>query len=142
MYMWTTILEGQTGRGEDFDFFYFVGPSDFARSFNLPATGILQALDDYFDARMMDDPAFKNAVDSHAVTKKGFRTYYGLRAAVSFSLGSHDEWNIVRILNERRRGIADLGIPNQIAVFFNGQQITPGEYEASTVSGDVGRCIK
>jgi hypothetical protein len=26
MYMWTTILEGQRGLGEDFDLIYFVGP--------------------------------------------------------------------------------------------------------------------
>jgi hypothetical protein len=35
MYMWTQILEGRNGLGEDFDFFYFVGPSDFAQFFSL-----------------------------------------------------------------------------------------------------------
>jgi hypothetical protein len=94
-------LQGPRGNGEDFDFFYFAGPSDFAKSFKLPAVSTLEALDDYFDARVKDDTNFKKAVDSGAVTKAGFRNYYGLRAAVSFSLGSHDEWNVARILNER-----------------------------------------
>ena len=142
MYMWTTILEGQKGNGEDFDFFYFAGPSDFAKWFNLPAAGKLEALDDYFDARVKDDRKFKEAVDSGAVTKAGFRNYYGLRAAVSFSLGSHDEWNIARILNERRRGVAEFGIPNQIALFFDGKPVIPGGYESPAAAGDVGRCIK
>ena len=142
MYMWTTILEGPKGQGEDFDFFYFAGPSDFANAFRLPGTGALEVLDDYFDARLQDDPTFKAAVDSGAVTKRGFRNYYGLRAAVSFSLGSHDEWNIARILNDRRRGVAEYGIANQIAVFFDGKPVTPGGYESPTASGDVGRCIR
>ena len=142
MYMWTTILEGPRGNGEDFDFFYFAGPSDFAKSFKLPAVSTLEALDDYFDARVKDDTNFKKAVDSGAVTKAGFRNYYGLRAEVSFSLGSHDEWNIARILNERRRGVSELGIPNQIALFFDGKPVTPGGYESPAASGDVGRCIK
>ena len=91
---------------------------------------------------MKDDTNFKKAVDSGAVTKAGFRNYYGLRAAVSFSLGSHDEWNVARILNERRRGVSELGIPNQIALFFDGKPVAPGGYESPAASGDVGRCIK
>jgi hypothetical protein len=73
MYMWTTILEGPNGNGDDFDFFYFAGPSDFAKSFKLPAVLTLEALDDYFDARLKDDANFKKSVDGGAVTKAGFR---------------------------------------------------------------------
>ena len=141
MYMWTTILEGAKGLGEDFDFFYFAGPSDFAMAFRLPDIGSLEVLDDYFDARLQDDPKFKAAVDSGAVTKPGFRNYYGLRAAVSFSLGSHDEWNIARLLNERRRGADEFGIARQLPILFDGQAVSPGSYEAPIASGDVGRCI-
>jgi hypothetical protein len=61
------------GNGEDVDFFYFAGPSDFAKSFKLPAVGALEALDDYFDARVKDDTNFNKAVDSGTVTKAGFR---------------------------------------------------------------------
>ena len=44
-----------------------------------------------------------NAVAAHKLSKTGFRNYYALHASVAFSLGSHDEWNISHILNERRR---------------------------------------
>jgi len=46
-----------------------------------------------------------NAVAAHKLSKTGFRNYYALHASVAFSLGSHDEWNISHILNERRRPI-------------------------------------
>jgi hypothetical protein len=71
----------------------------------------------------------------------GFRNYYGLKASVSFSYGSHDEWNIARLLNERRRGATELGIANQLPMLFDGQAINPGSYEAATAGGDAGRCI-
>jgi hypothetical protein len=48
----------------------------------------------------------------------------------------------VRILNDRRRGIAEFGVPNQIAVLFDGKPVTPGGYESPTAPGDVGRCIR
>jgi hypothetical protein len=156
MYMWTQILEGSNGRGEDFDFFYFAGPSDFSEYFlrserdnksqvkedrRLP-DDYLTLLNDFFDKRLASDSDFKKAVEQGQVTKIGFRNYYGLRASVSFSYGSHDEWNIVRLLNERRRGAENFGIANQLAIFFDGQPINPGEFENVTASGDVGRCIK
>jgi hypothetical protein len=142
MYMWTTILEGRDGFGEDFDFFYFVGPSDFSKYFSLTGQGDLDKLEDYFDEQVALDPNFKKAADQGDISRPGFRNYYGLRASVSFSLGSHDEWNIAQLLNERRRGVADLGIANQLAVFFDGRPVTPGDFEAAAASGDVGRCIK
>ena len=141
MYMWTQILEGANGTGEDFDFFYFAGPSDFANYFALTGTGDLDRLQDWFDARVASDPAFKQAVDSGSVTKAGFRNYYGLRASVAFSYGSHDEWNIARILNERRRGATAYGLANQISIFYDGRPVVPVAYEQAVASGDVGRCI-
>ncbi|WP_375414195.1 hypothetical protein [uncultured Bradyrhizobium sp.] len=141
MYMWTTILEGPRGMGEDFDFFYFVGPTDFGRFFALSGEGDFTTIEAYFDSRAATDPEFKKAVDQGKLTKFGFRNYYGLKASVAFSYGSHDEWNIARLLNERRRGAADFGIANQLPVLFDGQPVNPGSYEASTASGDVGRCI-
>ena len=142
MYMWTQILEGPKGLGEDFDFFYFAGPSDFASYFELTGQADLERLEAWFDARVAKDPAFKSAVDQGSITKAGFRNYYGLRASVAFSYGSHDEWNIARLINDRRRGAADYGIANQLAVFFDGHPVTPGGYENPAASGDVGRCVK
>ena len=142
MYMWTQILEGAGGLGEDFDFFYFAGPGDFATYFKLTGQGDLDALEDWFDKRVASDPAFKQAVDAGNVTKAGFRNYYGLRASVAFSYGSHDEWNIARLINDRRRGATDFGIANQLSVLFDGRPVSPGGYENPAASGDVGRCIK
>jgi hypothetical protein len=156
MYMWTQILEGRSGHGEDFDFYYFAGPTDFSKYFLQPkkdgkeppnngpgqVKDYFGKLNDFFDERVASDPKFKEAVDQGQVSKAGFRNYYGLRASVAFSYGSHDEWNIARLLNERRRGAADFGIANQISVFFDGQPVNPGNFESVAASGDTGRCIK
>jgi hypothetical protein len=160
MYMWTQILEGRSGLGEDFDFFYFAGPTDFSRYFLQPekdsqdhkgkqrridrnrVDDYLGKLDDFFDNRVATNSEFKAAVDQGQVSKAGFRNYYGLRASVAFSYGSHDEWNIARLLNERRRGVAEFGIANQLSIFFDGQPVNPGNFESATASGDTGRCIK
>jgi hypothetical protein len=142
MYMWTQILEGSGGLGEDFNFFYFAGPTDFAGYFKLTGQGDLDVLEDWFDKRVASDPAFKQAVDAGSVTKSGFRNYYGLRASVAFSYGSHDEWNIARLINDRRRGATDFGIANQLSIMFDGRPVSPGGYENPAAPGDVGRCIK
>jgi hypothetical protein len=117
MYMWTQILEGRNGQGKDFDFFYFAGPSDFASFFKLTGQGDLERLEAWLDTRAAQDPSFKTALDNGSITRAGFRNYYGLRASVAFSYGSHDEWNIARAINARRRGAADFGIANQLAIF-------------------------
>ena len=142
MYMWTQILEGAKGLGEDFDFFYFAGPTDVARYFALSGQGDLERLEMWFDEHVTSEPKFKDALADGSLTKAGFRNYYGLRASVSFSYGSHDEWNIARVINERRRGATDFGIANQLAVMFDGQPVSPGGYEAPTTAGDAGRCIR
>ena len=142
MYMWTQILEGNAGLGEDFDFFYFAGPTDFGKYFALTGQGDLERLEAWFDTRAAQDPAFKKAIDEGTITKAGFRNYYGLRASVAYSYGSHDEWNIARLINARRRGATDFGIANQLAIFFDGLPQTPGAYESPTAPGDVGRCMK
>ena len=142
MYMWTQILEGSAGLGEDFDFFYFAGPTDFGKYFFLTGQGDLERLEAWFDTRAAQDPSFKKAIDQGDITKSGFRNYYGLRASVAYSYGSHDEWNIARLINARRLGATDFGIANQLAVFFDGLPQTPGGYESPTTAGDVGRCIK
>jgi hypothetical protein len=142
MYMWTQILAGRSGLGEDFDFFYFAGPTDFGKYFALTGQGDLERLETWFDARLAQDPAFKKAVDQGDVTKAGFRDYYGLRASVAYSYGSHDEWNIARLINVRRRGATDYGIANQLAIFFDGQPQSPGAYEIPTAPGEAFRCVK
>ena len=134
MLMWTQVLEGEDGLG-DLDFVYFVGSSEFARHFGLTGTGDLEKLEAYYDAASETDAGLKK------VDKRAFRDYYGLRASVAFSFGSHDEWNVVRVINEKRRAAdAAAGIAKQMAVFFDGRPVAPGLFEASVASGDAGAC--
>jgi hypothetical protein len=142
MYMWTQVLEGRGGFGEDFDFFYFTGPSDFARFFALTGTNDAEAIGAYFDQRLGSDPGLMRAVAAGKLSKTGFRNYYSLRASVAFSYGSHDEWNISQLLNQRRRASEQFGIGNQIAIMFDGHGVTLGNFEAETAGGTVGRCDK
>lgn len=141
MYMWTKILEGRSGLGEDFDFIYFVGPSAFRPLFALDGNADMEKIEAYFDDRLTRDPQLQDAVKQNKVSKRTFRDYYALRASVSFSYGSHDEWNIARMLNERRRGAADFGIGNQLGIMYDGRSAAPGEFDAAVAGGDVGRCI-
>lgn len=141
MYMWTQILEGAKGLGEDFDFFYFTGPADFAKFFSLTGEGDMHTIATYFDQRVTTDAGLKKAVDQGKLSRASFRNYYALRASVAFRYGSHDEWNISHILNERRRGANDFGIANQIPILFEGNGVTPSNFEGTVAAGDVGRCV-
>jgi hypothetical protein len=141
MLMWTKILEGRNGLGEDFDFVYFVGPTTVGQFFSLDGNADMEKIDTYFDKRAASDESLKQAIAANKITKATFRNYYALRASVAFSYGSHDEWNIARLLNERRRGATDFGIAKQISVLFDGNAVPPGDYETGVASGDVGRCV-
>lgn len=141
MYMWTKVLEGGNGLGDDFTFVYFTGPASFAQLFKLDGKDDLKKIDDYFDQRLATDTQLQDAVKRGDVSKTTFRTYYGLRASVSFSYGSHDEWNIARTLNVRRRATPDLGIANQISILFDGHEVAPAAFEGTIAAGDAGRCV-
>lgn len=138
--MWTQVLEGRGGFGEDFDFIYFTGPSDFARFFGLTGKNDAERIDAYFDQRLATDQNLMKTLAAHRLSKQGFRNYYALRASVSFSRGSHDEWNIAHLLNERRRASSEFGTPNQIAILFDGHGVTPGGFEGTAPSGYAGSC--
>ena len=138
MLMWTTLLEGPDGLG-DFDFVYFAGPQDFARYFKFDGNADMAKLDAFFDQRVKTDPKFEKAV-AGGLTKPMFRRYYALRASSTVSRGAHDEWNIFRVLNERRRADGKLGAPNQIPVLFDGRGVPPSEHEGSVSDGYIGKC--
>jgi len=138
MAMWAALLEGADGLG-DFDFVFFAGPQDFARYFGFDGTADMAKLDAYFDQRVKSDPAFEKAVQG-GLTKVAFRKYYGLRASASVSRGAHDEWNIFRLINEKRRADSKLGTGNQIPMLFDGRAATPPESEAPVSEGYVGKC--
>jgi hypothetical protein len=135
MLMWTRVLEGDDGLGKDFDFVYFVGPSDFARYFGLNGRADMEKLSAYYDKRAKSDPELSK------VDRTLFRNYYALRASAAFSQGSHDEWNIVRAINEkRRRADKKVGVATQLGVFFDGKALSPAMLETSMAPGDAGEC--
>ena len=138
MLMWTTILEGGDGLG-DFDFAYFVGPQDFTRFLGLDGQGDMAKLEQYFDKRVKSDPELEKAVQK-GLTRSAFRNYYAFKASTNISRGAHDEWNIVRALNERRRASDKFGIGNQITSMFDGHGVSPADFETATSQGYTGRC--
>jgi hypothetical protein len=140
MLMWTLIFEGPTGLGEDFDFAYFAGPADFARTLGLTGTDDMARIEAYFDERMKSDSSLQRAVSGNRLTRESFRNYYALKASVAFSRGSSDEWNIVTAINDRRRADGKFGIPNQIAILYNGGGIPPGMVGAKAAEGYTGKC--
>ena len=138
MLMWTTLLEGPDGLG-DFDFVYFAGPQDFARYFKFDGNNDMAKLDAFYDNRVKTDPKFEKAV-AGGLTKPAFRRYYALRASATVSRGAHDEWNIFRLLNERRRADSKLGAPHQIPVLFDGRGLAPVDHETAVSEGYIGKC--
>lgn len=140
MLMWTQILEGPSGTGDDFDFVYFVGPSDFGAVFGLAGTGDMDKISAYFDDRLGKDAGLKREVDRGRVTRNTFRNYYALKASVTFSNGAHDEWNIFRQLNERRRVDPKYGVANQIPMLFDGKSVAPAAAEQSITPGVSAAC--
>ena len=140
MHMWTQILESPSGMGDDFDFVYFVGPTDFGALFGLDGKGDMDKITSYFDKRLETDAGLKREVTRGRVTRNSFRNYYALKASVSFSNGAHDEWNIFRLLNERRRADAKYGVANQISVLFDGKPASPVESELAVAAGVSGAC--
>ena len=138
MLMWTTLLEGPDGTG-DFDFVYFAGPQDFARYFGFDGTNDMGKLDAYFDKRVASDADFAKAVQG-GLTKANFRKYYALRASSAVSRGAHDEWNIFRLLNDKRRADSKYGTPAQIPIVFDGQGVAPPHHETTVSEGYVGKC--
>ena len=138
MLMWTTLLEGIDGTG-DFDFVYFAGPQDFARYFGFDGNNDMGKLDAFFDKRVTSDAEFAKAVQN-GLNKVAFRKYYALRASSTVSRGAHDEWNIFRMINEKRRGDAKVGTPGQIPVLFDGQAGAPPQGETAVSEGYVGKC--
>jgi hypothetical protein len=140
MLMWTRVLEGVGAFGDDFDFVYFTGPTDFAGFFGLTGKGDMDTLAKYFEERVVNDKDLKSAVDRNRISKNTFRNYYALRASVAFSAGASDEWNIVRLLNERRRGDAKYGVPNQIPVLFDGKGVETPSFIGAAAVGSSGAC--
>jgi len=140
MVMWTRVLEGTSGLGEDFDFVYFAGPSDFAAYFGLTGVGDMDRIAAFYEDRVKADAGLRRLVEQGRVTPTGFRNYYGLRASVSFSLGAHDEWNIVGKINARRRADPKFGTGNQLPSLFDGRAVSSAQADQPMSTGYAGSC--
>lgn len=126
MYMWTQVLAGEKGDGADFDMVHFVGPADFRAFFgiNKDQTDQLSAMESYIDRRAAGDEEFRAQIAEDPDRRREFVRYYGLRASTAFSNGALDEWNIFRLINARR------SVGEQIAVYFDGRPVSPGEMQS------------
>jgi hypothetical protein len=157
--------------GQHFDAFYFLGPKDVYDFFLGGARITLTAaIETHFARKFATDPNFRTAYSipgliwgansqghqkrTHtaqrdqadlmmqwAEMRRQYVRFYSLRASVNFSLGSHDEWEIFRQINIRRRTALqgpngdDLGIPEQLAGFFDQSQIDPSASEGDLSRG-------
>jgi hypothetical protein len=163
MRMWTKVLVEDNGRnlGRNFDAFYFLGPQDVFAFFTGDSGQTLTAgIEIYFARKFATDASFRDAYsqpgaqwgqghngapskarDAWSVQRADFMRFYGLRASANFSLGSHDELAILRLLNSARRTASvtaqmlDGDVGDQIAAYFDGVQIDPASSEASVSRG-------
>jgi hypothetical protein len=122
MAVWSDVLAGADGAGADFDVAYFVGPTDVWRFFNVGDTDRLGSIESWLKGRAATDPGYKVIYDNVAL-RQNFVRYYGLRGSTVYSKGAHDEWNIVLALNAKRP------IGEDIAVYFDGRPVEPGDYQ-------------
>ena len=109
------------------------------------------AIEDYFARKSSIDYAYQQFLYSPFYDDKGrvlagagekrewekrrqdFCRFYSTKASATYCRGSHDEWNISCILNERRRKKFGLGF--QIPGYFNGQAIDPAAAEKNISPG-------
>lgn len=164
MRMWTKVLveDSVDNLGGNFDAFYFLGPRDVFSFFSFNQSISLTAgIDAYFARKFSTDSDFRDhfsdpkiawgsppasppTPDPRAAWTKlrtDFLRFYGLRASANFSLGSHDEWSIFRLINAGRRkktATPDMlggDVGEQLAGFFDGGQVDPASSEASLSPG-------
>lgn len=155
--------------GRRFDAFYFLGPSDVRDFFSRGgAVTVTAGVEGYFARKFAMDPDFRAHYSVPGIKwdpdweenlkgrglarqrkllaewerpRKDFFRFYAVRASAYFSLGCHDEWNILRELNrsrlaassDRRTPSGDVG--DLIAGFFDGGQIDPGAAVAPVSPG-------
>jgi hypothetical protein len=155
--MWTRVLVEDdkpygVHLGRRFSGFYFLGAEDVQKFFlRNGESSLTTGIEEYFARKLATDMQFRanflgpfKAQDGTTLTgdaavagadtrRNDFFRYYGLRASVNYSRGSHDEWNIWQMLNAECRKRLNLG--EQIAGFFAGEQITPAATELAISPG-------
>jgi len=129
MVMWTAVLAGDDGSGPDFDMVHFTGPGNMRAFFGCGPTDVTGCIDRWVTARAAADEKFRREVADPPGGRARFVRYYALRASSAYSTGAHDEWNIVVAINRRR----PLG--EQLAMYFDGRPLSPGEMETTVSPG-------
>jgi len=161
------IAPNLVNTGQYFDAFYFIGPRDVQSFFLTEGETLTSGIQAYFARKFAIDPDFREEYSDPnpdwrrlgprtAVNKEEYKLrdgwnykrldffrYYGLKAGVNFSLGSHDEWLIYGALNALRRNktrnaekfMVDGDVGDQIAGFFDGGQIDPASSETAVSRG-------
>ncbi len=162
--MWTRVLveDGGQNLGRNFDAFYFIGPRDMTEFFTSAGDPTLTAgIEAYFARKFASDTTLRDAFSvpgiewghlpadaqglkdrsAWTIKRKEFLRFYGLRASANFSLGSHDEWAILRLVNSERRkrtvgpGMLDGDVGDQLAAFFDGVQVAMSATEVPVSRG-------
>lgn len=128
MAVWSEVLAGTDATGSDFDMIYFIGPSDVWGFFDAEGPDKLGTISRWIDRRTEEDEKFREYITT-GNNRQQFLRYYGLRGSSAYSKGAHDEWNIVMQLNKKRP------IGDDIAIYFDGNPIEPGDFDDTT---DVG----
>lgn len=142
MRMWTKVLvEDEKGLdlGDDFDGYYFIGPSDVRDFFTQGGARTVSAgVEQHFARKYAMDPTFRSyfgggetpmTPEDWEETRKDFFRFYSLRASANFSMGCHDEWNIWVLLNRLRLQAPTHSMGRQITGYFDGKQISPAASE-------------
>lgn len=133
MRMWTKVLVEDDGpnTGQNFDAYYFIGPSDARKFFTESGHGNVTAgVEAYFASKYATDLDFRSHYDTSDKNwrqlRDDFCRFYTLRASANFSKGCHDEWNIFQQLNQARLDVKRPDVGGMLAGYFDGAQIDPG----------------
>ncbi|UUU30451.1 hypothetical protein JIX56_11350 [Streptomyces sp. CA-210063] len=142
-----------------FDAFYFLGPDDVHGFFRADSGGggaLVAAVEAYFARKYAIDPDFwtdfgtvpgpegtrrpldltdRDDAQVWEARRKEFVRFYTVRAGGSYSLGCHDEWNILVRLNRARAEHPAYGPGELIAAYYGGRARSMAESELETSPG-------
>lgn len=156
--------------GYFFDGYYFLSPSDVKFYFlNSDDGDLTSSIQNYFSRKFALDAEFRDSYSVRGINwgieydankrrilrsddeqklvnewdkkRLDFFRFYSLKASINFSLGSHDEWNILNLINKMRIDYYDKlkdrknGIGDLVPGFFEGKQLTPVDFIGRAISG-------
>ncbi len=129
MAMWTAVLAGDDASGPDFEMVHFTGPGNMRAFFGCGPSAIVECIERYITKRAATDDTFRQDVADRPARRGEFLRYYALRASSAYSPGAHDEWNTFVAINRRRP------VGGQVAMYFDGRPLSPGEMETVVSPG-------